>query len=152
MDWKERPPLFNSSFFSIPIWLRLHQTLCNPNKFPVFSLYYSSVSFPPPFIETAEGRLTHTFLPSGCNGTTVLELGVRTKEKWNLWTLPGSACAMGSQASLTFVSNPFPAPTLKTTSYLGSGRSGMWSIRTSCRIWNLQRCCRDLTLLNRDTG
>lgn len=35
---------------------------------------------------------------------------------------------------------------------LGRGNSWMWSIRTSWRMQKRQRCCRDLTLLNLDTG
>lgn len=36
--------------------------------------------------------------------------------------------------------------------YLGSGSSWMWSMRTICLIQKRQRCCRDFTLLKRDTG
>lgn len=36
--------------------------------------------------------------------------------------------------------------------YLGRGSSGMWSIRTNCLIRKRQRCWRDLTLLNLETG
>lgn len=41
---------------------------------------------------------------------------------------------------------------LVSGTYVGSGSSWMWSIRTSCRIQNRHRCCRDFTLLNLDTG
>lgn len=36
--------------------------------------------------------------------------------------------------------------------HVGSGSSWMWSIRTSCLMQKRHRCCRDLTLLNLETG
>ena len=36
--------------------------------------------------------------------------------------------------------------------HVGSGSSWMWSMRTSCRMQKRQRCCKDLTLLNLETG
>lgn len=73
------------------------------------------------------------------------------------WSLQAGQCMyMGSQELLDVVYmlrfyNVGRSMCCVST-YVGSGSSWMWSMRTNWRMQKRQRCCRDLTLLKRDTG
>lgn len=72
---------------------------------------------------------------------------------FNIVLNPRPACS--GQINVSFASLRSGGPCLtwaRSGTYVGSGSSWMWSIRTSCRMQKRQRCCRDFTLLNLETG